>query len=277
MLKCNCNEKCYYINKICEEDGMKVYKHLNRCARTNESVKKKKCNFNSQIIYKKEEIEEIIQRLKFDNGGKMKKKYLYKKDIYLLINKDIIDISLLNYYLARFGYESYYSEKESLSELKYRLDNQIKKVINLYVYKNINIEELRCVGEQPLVINKTGSNYFDWTKNDDYIRSLLTISTTESTKNSTKKSTIKSTKKSTKIYPKIYIKPISILLKNELEENLTKIPLEQKIKKCDKIDINSDDDDDENIENIEGFDVEEEEEEDEEEEDEEDDCGEFSD
>ena len=49
ILKCHCNEQCYFINKTCiinkENKKYVQVQYINKCKRFNDNIKKKPCNF----------------------------------------------------------------------------------------------------------------------------------------------------------------------------------------------------------------------------------------
>ena len=186
MLKCNCNELCFFYKKtsIIEIDGKKYTQthNFNKCNRLlSDNSKKKPCDFISEILIEEKLIEEKnkIESLIVEND-KNNDKLLTYGDIRNKIN-DMLECYFiksynyfgnLNYYLKLIGYHAHDTTIESLSELKIRLT---KKPINsTKIYINQESSFSHTIGEfdydydnEEQIFNriKIGYDLLEWTKN----------------------------------------------------------------------------------------------------------------
>lgn len=185
MLKCYCNESCFYYKKISvmkieDKKYMQIH-NFNRCNRLLiDNLKKKPCDFNSKIL-----IEEKLLEEKSNNKNtivsKHNNKILTYKDVYNIIYKmfkyyytnSTNFIGKLNYYLKLIGYSAHDPIKETLKELKTRL---LKKPVNLTkIYINTESYFSKSEGEfnydydNEVKLYKTiinGDDPLKWTKNE---------------------------------------------------------------------------------------------------------------
>jgi len=272
MLKCNCNEPCFYYKKtsITEIDGKKYTQthNINKCNRLlSDNSKKKPCDFNSKILIDEKLVE---TKIKIDcpivSEEKNIDKILTHRDIRNKINdmfeyyyiKSSNYFGNLNYYLKLIGYHSHNPTIESLSELKIRLSRKSNNVTKIYIDKESYFS--RTIGEfdydydneqQTFERIKRLDDPLKWAKNE-IVQDILNRQVFKNKKLS--KST-KSTKsvKSKNCYKATLIKE---LLKNNNEDEEKD---EKKDQKEEEDEENDDDDDEKNYENLKDneFDVEE--------------------
>ena len=193
MLKCNCNELCFYYKKtsITEIDGKKYTQthNFNKCNRLlSDNSKKKPCDFNSKILIDEKVVnvqEEDKEKIKIDssivNKDKNDDKILTHRDIRNKINdmfeyyyiKSSNYFGNLNYYLKIIGYHSHDPTIESLSELKRRLSRKPNNVTKIYMDKESYFSH--TIGEfdydyeneeQIFKRIKRGDDPLKWTKNE---------------------------------------------------------------------------------------------------------------
>ena len=193
MLKCNCNELCFYYKKtsITEIDGKKYTQthNFNKCNRLlSDNSKKKPCDFNSKILIDEKVVnvqEEDKEKIKIDssivNKDKNDDKILTHRDIRNKINdmfeyyyiKSSNYFGNLNYYLKIIGYHSHDPTIESLSELKRRLSRKPNNVTKIYMDKESYFSH--TIGEfdydyeneeQIFKRIKRGDDPLKWIKND---------------------------------------------------------------------------------------------------------------
>ena len=191
MLKCNCNELCFFYKKpsIIEIDNKKYVQthNFNKCNRLpNENSKKKPCDFISKILIEEKLIEDKIkihnlEVVNYKSTNTSTNKILTYKHVRNKIN-DIFQyydvkssnyFGNLNYNLKLIGYHPHDPKIESLIELKTRLS---KKPINITkIYMNKESYFSRTIGEfdydydneeQIFKGIKRGDNQLDWTKNE---------------------------------------------------------------------------------------------------------------
>ena len=286
MLKCNCNEPCFYYKKtsITEIDD-KIYTrthNINKCNRLlSDNSKKKPCDFNSKILIDEKLVE---TKIKIDcpivSEEKNIDKILTHRDIRNKINdmfeyyyiKSSNYFGNLNYYLKLIGYHSHNPTIESLSELKRRLSRKSNNVTKIYMDKDSYFS--RTIGEfdydydneqQTFERIKRLDDPLKWAKNE-IVQDILNRQVFKNKKLSKSTKSTKSTKsvKSKNCYKATLIKEL-LKNNNEDEEKDEKKDQEEeedeeKEKKKDQDEENDDDDDDEkNDENLKDneFDVEE--------------------
>uniref|UniRef100_A0A6C0LFQ7 Uncharacterized protein n=1 Tax=viral metagenome TaxID=1070528 RepID=A0A6C0LFQ7_9ZZZZ len=281
MLKCNCNELCFYYKEtsIVEIDGKKYVQthNFNKCNRLlNENSKKKQCDFNSKIFINEKLVEEknknpiIIEE-------KNNEKILTYGDVRNKINDMFefyyIKISNyfgnLNYNLKLIGYDAHDPTIETLSELKIRLSRKPNNVTKIYMNKESYFSH--SIGEfdydydneeQIFKSIKRGDYPLKWTKNK-IVQDLLKIKVYKHKKLSKSKKHDKYIK-STKCYK---VTSIEKLMKDEEDHQKEKDVKEKDVKEKDVKDEDvkdedeedDDEEEDKNIENLKDneFDVEE--------------------
>lgn len=204
MLKCYCNEPCFYYKKtsIVEIDCKKYMQthNFNKCNRLpSDNTKKTPCDFNSKKLIQEKLIEE-----KCDNQNaivsKHNNKILTYKDVYDIIYKMLEHYYInstnffgkLNYYLKLIGYTVHVPTKESLEELKTRLSKRPSNLSKIYINKESffsksegefdydydnEVKIFQCIikGEDPL----------NWVK-DEFIQNILKRKSLKKSKKSIK-------------------------------------------------------------------------------------------
>jgi hypothetical protein len=187
MLRCNCDELCFYYKKtsVIEIDGKKYIQvhNFNKCNRSLiENSKKKPCDFNSKILIEEKLVEE---KIKMNNlvvaDDKSTDKILTHGDIrnkiydmfkYYYI-KSYNYFGNLNYYLKLIGYHAHHPPIESLSELKTRLSKKPSNITKIYTNKESYFSH--TIGEfdydydneeQMIKRIKRGDDPLEWTKNE---------------------------------------------------------------------------------------------------------------
>ena len=289
MLKCNCNELCFYYKKtsITEIDGKKYTQthDINKCNRLlSDNSKKKPCDFNSKILIDEKVVnlqQDDKEKIKIDcpivNKDKNHDKILTHRDIRNKINdmfeyyyiKSSNYFGNLNYYLKIIGYHSHDPTIETLSELKTRLSRKPNNVTKIYMDKESYFSH--TIGEfdydyeneeQIFKRIKRGDDPLKWTKNEivqDILKRKIHIhkKLSKSSKSTRPNKSNKSIK-STNCYK---VTLINELLKNNDDEEIEEIEENQENEdKEDKEDDEEDDEEDEkNSENLKDneFDVEE--------------------
>lgn len=203
MLKCNCNESCFYYKKtsIIDIDGKKYTQthNFNKCNRLLiENSKKKPCNFNSKILIEEKVVNVVnVVNVQEEDKEKIKIKNLVVADdkstnistdkilthgdirnkIYDMFEYYYIKSSNyfgnLNYYLKLIGYHVHDPTIESLSELKTRLYKKPSNITKIYTnkesYFSHTIGEFDYDYENEQQIFKTIKmkvDPFNWTKNE---------------------------------------------------------------------------------------------------------------
>ena len=239
MLKCNCNELCFYCKKISitEIDGKKYIQthNINKCNRLlSDNSRKKPCYFNSKILVEEKavNVENVQEKIKIDTPNKDKNvdKILTYRDIRNKINnmfeyyyiKSYNYFGNLNYYLKLIGYQAHDPTIESLSELKRRLSRKPNNVNKIYMnkesYFSHTIEEFDYDYENEQQIFKKikrGDNPLEWTKNE-IVQDILKMKVLKHKKSSKSKKSTKSIK-STNSHKVTLIK--ELLKNNDNEEN----------------------------------------------------------
>jgi len=183
MLKCDCKNGCFYYKKITRDsndDNIINYHHVNKCNRLKSecSAKKHICEFidksfiNKQALIELEKPKYIMKEIGINNNiniyvelNKLLNLYYYLSE--LLIGK-------LNFYLTGLKFATHDPTTETFNELIYRLKNrQYSKKNKLYLYNNIDVDDLRCAGEHKNNnIKRLCGDHFAWTK-DPFINSIL--------------------------------------------------------------------------------------------------------
>ena len=191
MLRCNCNELCFYYKKtsVIEIDGKKYTQvhNFNKCNRLLiENSKKKPCDFNSKILIEEKVIqEEDKEKIKMNNllvaddkstdkiltHGDIRNKIYDMFDYYYIKSSNYF--GNLNYYLKLIGYHAHDPTIESLSELKTRLSKKPSNITKIYTNKESYFSH--TIGEfdydydneeQMMKRIKRGDDPSEWTKNE---------------------------------------------------------------------------------------------------------------
>lgn len=198
METCHCKELCFYYKKtkLIYKNNTKYFQtyHINKCNRLiGENTKKKPCDYKNEILIE----EKIIEEKKFDsckdnNSNRcniLKKKYISKKNIYdkieLMLQKYYSNcynyFGNLNYQLKLLGYFPHEPTKESLSELRSRLENAPTN--KKYIYLNKDSYFSKSIAEHDYdyeyeldIFNKIKNreNPFEWT-NDNILQDIISI------------------------------------------------------------------------------------------------------
>lgn len=183
MLKCHCDENCFfYVKTIADENDKSKYNRISRwrCARYNDNIKKKPCDFVRESFHSSFDIgnmksmgiglEESVEIPK-SNTVKVKKTNREILNTHLrLYESDCTNyFAKLNRHLFKLGYHPHMPNKESFDELKLRISKKPTK--NITIMHNYD-EKLHGLEEEEL--NST-LNDFKWVKTDEYIKKILTI------------------------------------------------------------------------------------------------------
>mgnify|MGYP001165316353 CR=1 FL=1 len=266
MLRCNCNDTCFYYKKISvvEIDGKKYTQvhNINKCNRLlSENSKKKPCDFNSKILIE----EKLLEENKIKNSNVAYDKKIYKTLTHTDIHNKINDMfkyyyiksynyfGNLNYYLKLIGYHAHDPKIESLSELKIRLSKKSSNITNIYINKESYLSH--TIGEyyydyenEKQIFNriKIGNNPLQWIKNKN-LQDILKINVIINKKLTKYKKYIKSTKSYNKL----------ILIENLMKDEEDKIEEKQNENQQEE-DDNQKENDYKDIENLDDneFDVE---------------------
>jgi len=179
MLQCYCNSNCfYYLKHETEKEGGNIkYYQINSCNKiySENTTKKIKCDFYSKIECK----EELY--ISPDNSIQVKiikqNKINYKTEVNKLLRQydklSLNSMAMLNKYLQHFSFDIHVPDEETYDELIMRIKNRkYKKQNKLYIYKGIELNDLRCVGEHKN--NNINHNNIDisW-RNDPDILSII--------------------------------------------------------------------------------------------------------
>ena len=285
MLKCNCNELCFYYKNtsITEIDGKKYTQthNFNKCNRLlSDNSKKKPCDFYSKILIDEKvvHVENVQEKIKIDcpivNEEKNNDKILTHRDIrnkiYDMLEYYYIKSSNyfgnLNYNLKLIGYHVHDPMIESLTELKKRLSQKPSNITKIYTneesYFSHTIGEFDYDYENEEQIFKRIKRGYDplkWTKNEivqDILKRKVFIH--KKLSKSSKSTKTNKSIKSTDCYKVTLIKE---LFKNNNEDDEEEEKDEEDDDKDDK-EGNEDDDDEEDEKNSQNlkdneFDVEE--------------------
>ena len=261
MLKCDCKNSCFYYKEITRDsndENIINYYHVNKCNRLKSecSTKKHKCEFvdkefiDKQALIELEKPKYIMKEIGINNNiniyvelNKLLNLYYYLSE--LLIGK-------LNFYLTRLKFATHEPTIETFTELIYRLKNrQYSKKNKLYLYNNIDVDDLRCAGEHKNNNIKIlcGDN-FAWTK-DPFINSILGR---KSNQNNKKKNIKKNPTR--KIIHKTILNLDILDIKDDDKDNEKRINIKDKINKSTiKLDTEQDSEDSEEEEEV-GADIE---------------------
>lgn len=168
MENCYCKEKCFYytLTTYNKNSNYLEYRIINKCNRTIETEKKKKCKYlTNKLIKTIEYKDESIQKENFENQGQILTYSMVYNELDHLLNMSKPNIFLINRNLNILNLKSWNRSLESFYELKVRLSKPQIKESNFIYYNEANMPK----------VNKSIYN-FEWT-NDDFIKKILKIKT----------------------------------------------------------------------------------------------------
>jgi hypothetical protein len=178
METCYCKEKCFYYNLISlnKINNNLEYRMINKCNRTNDSEKKKRCDYlTNKLVKTKEYKGEIIQKENLKNETPILTYRMVINELKILFKMSNPNQFLINKNLMLLQLKSWDPYSESLEELKMRLLKPQKKESTFVYYNEANMPKM----------NKS-SYSFEWT-NDDYVKKILKFRTKKNKRQSKKK------------------------------------------------------------------------------------------